>query len=764
LAVKLPTPRSAPSRALTPPPFWARISCAAGALLLAASTFSQWGYDRAPEPDRLLLAWGAYPVVGAILVGLAAAVLATLAFRPGWSRFAALGAAVITIALMVMLFSTSAPGRGARWAILASLILIVAAGDVVWSRPEAKPYLRLLLASPVLAIPVWLIAAPLVPMSPGGGTDGSWVTVLNIARERDLDFGTELIYTYGPLGFMTAPRVYDAGLAQVGYAYVMLVYYALATTTIALARRSVHALIAMAVAVVTLEAFRMVSPDEQSQYAVVGLTFMLGALLLCSPRVAESRWWLPLAAAGGAFAGFEALIKLNTGLAVTLVLGVVFLAGGATNRARLLGAATFAGGIIVGFLVSWVAAGQSLGAIDDYLRMSVDVVNGYAAYQYNEEGGRAWEYVAAAVIVPVLVALAWFSSAGWTLLRRAALLVIVGLVLFASFKQGFVRHDAHSLSFFAITMAVAIGLGARDALRTPARLAFALCFVSFIGAAHPLLYEFHRPRGTLNAVRETVRTLRAPETLQQQALDATRGAQAIPPEALTLVGDRPVHFFPTEASVAWTQPQLNWRPLPVFQGFVAYTPELDARNAEMLRSDRAPERLLRTQEYSAFEDPEAVMEVACRYTELFAQGNWQVLARGPNRCGAPELVRRVETSTEEPIPVPPVGDGELLFFRAHGLDFNLRDRVQNLLWKPDERSVFFDGQPGGRLAPTLADKRNLLKVGAASDYSPDFRLGFGVRQLTFRIATHGVLGPQRFRERRITVEFYRAPLTRPGIA
>jgi hypothetical protein len=124
----------------------------------------------------------------------------------------------------------------------------------------------------------------------------------------------------------------------------------------------------------------------------------------------------------------------------------------------------------------------------------------------------------------------------------------------------------------------------------------------------------------------------------------------------------------------------------------------------------------------------------------------------------------VATSTEELIDVPAVGPHELLYFRVHGWEKPLGERIKGFLWKSDDRSVWFDGaQNGGRIAPTLGLARNLLKVSPDADYSGDFKLGLTPRQLTFRIMTHGIVSLPTPIRRKIVVEFYKVPLSRPGI-
>jgi hypothetical protein len=550
--------------------------------------------------------------------------------------------------------------------------------------------------------------------------------------------------------------VVDQGQAVMGYAYVGIAYWALAATTVALARRTMPVVFAFAAAVVVLECFRVTSPDEQTQLAIAAMACGWALMVLRAEELPGSRRWLPLRAALGAFAAVAVLVKLNTGLTVALVLGVAALAT-TRDRRRALGAAMFAAGFLVTLLALWTALGQSLGALDDYVRTSYEVVAGFAdSMQADSLTGR-WEYAAAAAVLAGVAGLALEATRGWPAGRRLGGLAVTALVMFGAFKQGFVRHDG--LAFFATGAFVALALGSPAARpRWGSAAVAALCVVSFLAASAPELYELHRPGGTRQAVRDAVATLRDPETLIAASLSETREREGIPASAIAAIGRRSVHIYPQEAAAAWSQPGLTWRPLPVFQDYQAYTPALTRRNADMLRSDRAPERILRHVEELRFADPETTIELACRYVHALGAGEWQVLARVPDRCETPEPVARVEAATEEAIRVPAVGPDELLLMRVEGMKKGPGESLAGFLWKPNRRAVSVDGKHASTVSPTLAGLPALITAGAAADYPRGFRLAPPVHELRFQILTHGVVAPIRSLDRPLTVEFLRVPV------
>jgi hypothetical protein len=183
----------------------------------------------------------------------------------------------------------------------------------------------------------------------------------------------------------------------------------------------------------------------------------------------------------------------------------------------------------------------------------------------------------------------------------------------------------------------------------------------------------------------------------------------------------------------------------------------------MLRSDAAPERILRHVESIGFSDPATTIEVMCRYVQVFADAEWQVLARVPDRCGRPAVVARVSTRTEQPVKLPDVGDDELLLMRVEGFGKSLGESLLGLLWKPHGRSVTLDDGSSLVVAESLAPRPALVAAGGTADYPGDDKLALRTSTLTFHLTTQGVTAPVRPLDRALTVEFLRVRVSRPGL-
>jgi len=463
-------------------------------------------------------------------------------------------------------------------------------------------------------------------------------------------------------------------------------------------------------------------------------------------------------AAFGALAGVHALVKLNAGLTIGLVGLVVAVALVPEARLRALGA--YLGTALAALVVAWLALGQALADLPLYAIRGADVITGFAGALSREDPGREWEYLLALAVLAALAYGAVASTRGWAAGRRVAALLVVALVAFSLFKQGFVRHDAHAVSFFAGALLLAVALPWPR--RAEALLVTGLVLVAWAATVDVLPRDFLRPVASERALRDRASVAISPQAEIAQGLRGIRDKLALDPRAAAELRGHTFHVYPTTTAFV---PLVDgtWRPLPVFQSYQAYTPRLTGASADLLRGARAPERILRTGTPTDIEDPEARIEIACRYAErLRAPGDQEVLVRTPTRCGADRLLGRVATETGRRVVVPRAAPDELVYVRIHGLGPSLWETLRSLLWKPYGYGLR-DGDRQPRLAPALAGSRILLGIPPAYDYDAPYPLATPFTSVTVTASTQGVIGPSEPVRRHITLEFHAVKLARPAM-
>ncbi|HEV7400583.1 MAG TPA: hypothetical protein VGN84_09985 [Solirubrobacterales bacterium] len=184
------------------------------------------------------------------------------------------------------------------------------------------------------------------------------------------------------------------------------------------------------------------------------------------------------------------------------------------------------------------------------------------------------------------------------------------------------------------------------------------------------------PIAHFRAARDLTRTMVSPSRRYSETDAGRSNIEAnfnIDPAIITAIGNRPVHVSPYETSIAWAY-GLNWRPLPIFQDYLAFTPRLDRENTDALRSEKAPQLILRQLDngtvdvrYSGFNPPQATVEMLCRYSPSLIRGNWMLLHRTRNRCGREKLLKSIDGEFRKPFVVPPTPPGSLTVARVHGV-------------------------------------------------------------------------------------------------
>lgn len=524
-----------------------------------------------------------------------------------------------------------------------------------------------------------LLTCSVPPLAPAPGIDTSWQAGLALAQQQGLHFGREIVFTYGPLGFLTVPRLFVvwSGIAAVGLALVLQLVLC---GTLLHVMRDVPGPVAF---VVTYVVATVAPPSSEAEIGlVVVLSLTLWTLMRADGNVPRS---LPVV--GGIAAATLLLVKPNTGLFALLLVGI---AVGFAGRRRRRAFAELAGSFVLAVIALWLATGNALGDLVPWLRASVQFSLGYTAGMALIDPGRHREIVDAVLLVVVLAALVAHAAAGRPRARQAGLALATAVGMFALFKEGFVRLDAHAAVFFFAAAVVAATLARGELTRIAgvgaAIVASVWSFAAFGVQGSTLFHYADRWHGTTAAVR-LLADGSARNALRTDARAAMIANLRMPPRVLSDLRAHTVDVQPSETSAAWTL-GLRWRPEPDFQSYAVLTPALDRIDADALVSARAPERVLRVYPLAgvdgrnpAFDAPTAFLALVCNYRETFSSVALAVFARATNRCGTPRRLGSVSVGPGRHVRVPRAGPGELVYARLH-IPTSLGERLRELAWKP----------------------------------------------------------------------------------
>ena len=570
-------------------------------------------------------------------------------------------------------------------------------------------------ALPVLALAAAVLTWPVASLHAPADLDGSWKLALHVAAHDGLDWGGAVQFTWGPLGFLGQPRWAYPGTTAAAFAFTLLGRGLLCGTVLVAARRRFGLVVAALAALLTGFLTRVEPPETLGTLAVVWCLLALGR---------DRDTPLPRGAveAGAAFATVVLLMKFNSGLLAAGAVGVTALA----LAPRVLTAVRLAGAALVTFLLCWLATGNALGDVPAWLHGSLEVARGYSAAMGIEAAPRG-EYAAAAAVAVALAGVTLLTLRDLPALRRAAALLVVAAAVFLKFKHGFVRHDSwHSHELFTAALLLPAGLlRGRRADLLAGGLAVACGAALWTVAGH--LYapaDLRAPGRFATQAGQVVLPARR-AALDAEVRAAYRAFRPVDPALVAAVGDRPVHVDPWDVSVAWAH-GLRWHPVPVFQSYSAYTPYLDDRNAAAVARPDGPAVILRRLPPPAidgrvptFDSPAYQVAVVCHFRLAAERGGWQLLERGPGRCGPERELGVVAARAGEPVAVPAPRDASSLVVARFELDLAPGSALRDLALKAPAVRVELDDSPR-RLVAATAGGPHLLR---ASPADPDVPRG-----------------------------------------
>jgi hypothetical protein len=496
---------------------------------------------------------------------------------------------------------------------------------------RTKRWLRWLGAASSLIF-VLACFAPEIRLAYYSPVEDSWLQVLHFAFLNKLQFGREIIFTFGPWGFLY-------GSDQPGTHLISLLTWLALGTLFWWAGRRVARLAfenewarwAWLMAAASLSGIRV--------FSILGdMRLMSFPLLLLtlhfldtdrSARVVRGALLVSL--------GLLSLVKFSA-LIVIVVIVLAVSADTIWRRRRFPWSfPAFAGS----FLLFWLLAGQRLGSLGPYLSNSLQIASGYTEAMMTSSPHEMEFATAFLLSAALLVAILAFAL--WKPLRSFAAIPVAaaGFVLFTAFKHGFVRNDEHQavaamllllLALLVLAMVWPIVRPERWPLKiggilpVVTALLYTICSFDHIGLtpfSTALVHTF-KPQKWLVPIKQLYNGKSA-NGQYQRYLTYFRDQFPLPP----LKSDTDVYSFDQMALFANA---LAYHPRPVFQSYSAYTSQLAELNAAHLRSDDAPSTVVLDgftidDRYSLLDDALSWPELLTRYDVQQVETPFAVLTR-----------------------------------------------------------------------------------------------------------------------------------------
>jgi hypothetical protein len=505
-----------------------------------------------------------------------------------------------------------------------------------------------------LVICLVLCAGPnsLVPQT---GVDSGWVTGLNIAKANGLRFGRDLLFTYGPWGYLDAPLGLKRSTIVLSIAFtafgVTVCWHALRCVLGKVLDANRAALAAAVIIVYTIPG------AGGSALLVLGATLML--IDYVGTLAPPSKPWLP--AVSAVLAALLVEVKFPEGVFLFLAVVSASLFAPAARVRRCVE-------VVLAFVVAlpafWLLAGQSVSDLPRWFSRSIDIARGFSDAMQTDYPPNDLSYL---LIIAFLLTLAVFAIRMYPThgLRRAlGVFFTSSAVVYLGYREATGRHDGgHEVFFFmwALTALVWYFAIGRSRLFRGSVVVLAV-ILAYNNGAHSNL-GIDRGRWSV-----AVETLTDPDYPQYRLSTAMNDAQAqyqLSDQMQDTLADRPMSIDGAEVTLAWAY-GLHWRPAPVFQSYTAYTASLDEVNANWLIDSPDTQMILRPTQTgidyrnSLWDSPRYVLAEMCHLKVNSADAKWLLLEMAGDRCGSSSVVSSVHVAANQTVPVPQVGPSQIL--------------------------------------------------------------------------------------------------------
>jgi hypothetical protein len=559
-----------------------------------------------------------------------------------------------------------------------------------WSAPGWWPFA----AAAAIAWLTW----PIPSITVESGLDTSWQLALHLSADQRLSFGRDIVFTYGPLGFLAHPRLVTAPTAVTALVFAAFAQFSICAIVLCRALRSFSWYVAVALTYVVgamLAASGFSNLGDYTVFAVLALVVRI----LEDPQPAPA-WILPL---GAFLASFQLLVKISGGF---VALGLLATAAwhvrpsGARAEALLLG-------MFSAFLCAlWLVSGGSFGELGTWLHQSIHVITAYSDAMALDAASKGF-YLEAVLLLGIaawLITLQQRGVGGW---RTRSLGAACALYGFAYFKEGFVRFDFfHAVLFFSAFAVGVLTITWTERTRWVALSLVATCLGATATAVggNGFLYSPGSRMGTamdeLALTADSGREIRAARATIRREL-------ALDKATLAALRGKTVDVEPYETSAVWAY-GFNWHPQPLIQSYVALDHELDVFNAHALH-DRGPERVLYQREKRELDGrnplyvaPESYFVLLCHYRSGHSTRKWQTLLRTSDRCGSTRSLGSAVTVEGENVRVPRTSSSADVVFARIQIDEPFGERLTKFVFKPRRLAKIVVGGEAYRLVADIA--------------------------------------------------------------
>jgi hypothetical protein len=569
---------------------------------------------------------------------------------------------------------------------------------------------------------------------PDAIADASWSAVLEYAHEHKLQFGKDIVFTYGPLGYLSTP--YASWNTKIGLRRTTDFFSSLLSALgVCLIARRVGPIWRVVLIGVYLFLLGNIYPRTD---LLIELNLLCWGLLCI---VAHPRNLLSYVTILAGAAVFASLVKITLFVMAAMTIGVVSCDLLLRKQHRYSGALVAL--TVFGFLGGWMGTAQHLSNLVPFLRRALTTSQGYnAAMGYEGSVELRRRAILTALLVAATIVAAASRSLGeetrYRKVRNTLMAAWTLCMLFLVWKHGFVRTDLyHAGFFFGFAPILALTLGAlsslnpvsrtlcksqrketpiawQEKIRIPFRwllqcprsrlwvpvLAATCCLVSLFTVQSMILPGDWKASllEPFVAIGENVLSLARPLAYRQKlgiAADAERH-RFQSPRLREFIGQSSVDMFGYE-QIWLLANDPNYRPRPVFQTYAAYAAPLMRWNEAFYQSAAAPQYVLfglkaMDRKFPPLEDSLLLRHLLINYEPVSSEGSFLLLKSNRNETAEMKLLREGKIQTGERISLLEYGDANL--WLELDLTESILCRLRHFFYQPAKsRLVVWYGSP-----------------------------------------------------------------------
>lgn len=500
--------------------------------------------------------------------------------------------------------------------------------------------------SVLVMLVAWVATWVPVIVVPTEGLDPSWMFALSDFRHSGAQWGRDVVFTYGPLGFLVAPNAAFPRLFAVAFVGrgVLLVAATVLIRKVRAGGLRVAGRSWPVDAFVAGVALSLFPYPPEAALALYGLgLYCLRQRLRKELRLGP--WALVLVVLP---APVLTLVKFNIGVVAIVLLLVSQLAGSRSPRVWLARMAAVFLVICVEVVGLWVVSAQRIGNLPAFVSSSLRITAGYSLAMAVWAPSLGWLYYSIPLVL--LIAGAVFvlrrgDGRGWLLVEGLAF----GSSVYFAFRGGFTRLDRIHVATFLGAAGVALlpvicssGHRVVDTwLRRigPCVLIGSMAFSSSLVGVNPIVAVdlSKNAKGVghqLALLASKAERVRALETVSRSRSVSLDQARAV---VLRNSVRGSLAIEPWDYDFGWWFGLATRNP-PVFQRYVAFTPWLDSLNADFYDGRNPPKFVLHALNNAidgrsaAWQAPRTTVSLFCNYMVRDTEGPWVLLEQAEWQC------------------------------------------------------------------------------------------------------------------------------------